>query len=146
MMDSRLIDTLRNAPSLDLYELNLMVNQLLADPIRILEIRRHLHLGAPVMFFDHRTNALTRGRVTEFRQKDVCIQEDGVHLRQWHNALCRYRRRIDRAHRAVFSAAASPGEPHRLQYRRHSDLHRQISQGARWYGHPFERQDRVGLV
>jgi len=82
-MDSRLLDTLRNAPSLDLYELNLMVNQLLADPVRILEIRRHLHLGAPVMFFDHRTNALTPRRITELRQKDVCVQEDGVHRRQW---------------------------------------------------------------
>jgi len=82
-MDSRLLDTLRNAPSLDLYELNLMVNQLLADPTRILEIRRHLHLGAPVMFFDHRTSALTPGRVTELRQKNVCVQEDGVPRRQW---------------------------------------------------------------
>lgn len=82
-MDTRLLDTLRNAPSLDLYELNLMVNQLLADPVRILEIRRHLHLGAPVKFFDHRTNALAPGRVIELRQKDVCVQEDGVHRRQW---------------------------------------------------------------
>jgi hypothetical protein len=82
-MDTRLLDTLRNAPSIDLYQLNLMVNQLLADPVRILEIRRHLHLGASVMFFDHRSNALTPGRVTELRQKDVCVQEDGLHRRQW---------------------------------------------------------------
>jgi hypothetical protein len=82
-MDSRLLDTLRNAPSLDLYELNLMVNQLLADPVRILEIRKHLHLGAAVMFFDHRTNALAPGRIVELRQKEVCVQEDGLHNRQW---------------------------------------------------------------
>ncbi len=82
-MDSRLLDTLRQAPSLDLYELNLMVNQLLADPVRILEIRKHLHLGAQVMFFDHRTKAMAPGRVIELRQKEVCVQDDGMHSRQW---------------------------------------------------------------
>jgi hypothetical protein len=82
-MDSRLLDALRNAPSLDLYELNLMVHQLLADPVRILEIRKHLHLGAAVMFFDHRTSALAPGHVVELRQKEVCVQEDGLHHRQW---------------------------------------------------------------
>ena len=82
-MDTRLLDSLRNAPTLDLYQLSLTVNQLLADPVRILEIRKHLHLGAPVMFFDHRTRTLVPGRVTELRQKDVCVQEDGVHRRQW---------------------------------------------------------------
>lgn len=82
-MDSRLLDLLRHAPSLDLYELNLMVNQLLSDPVRMLEIRQHLHLGAAVMFFDHRSNALAPGRVIELRQKEVCVQEDGIHNRQW---------------------------------------------------------------
>ncbi len=82
-MDYRLLDTLRNAPSLDLYELNLIVHQLLADPVRILEIRKHLHLGMQVMFFDHRTHALAPGRVVELRQKEVCVQEEGMHRRQW---------------------------------------------------------------
>lgn len=81
-MDTRLLDTLRHAPSLDLYELNLMVRQLLDDPVRILEIRKHLHLGAPVMFFHHRTNCLAPGRVVELRQKEVCVQEDSTHS-QW---------------------------------------------------------------
>ena len=82
-MDTRLLDSLRNASSLDLYALNFMVNKLLADPVRILEIRRNLHLGAPVMFYDHRTSTLTTGRVIELRQKDVCVQEDSAYRRQW---------------------------------------------------------------
>ena len=82
-MDTRLLDSLRNASSLDLYALNLMVNKLLADPVRLLEIRRNLHLGAPVMFYDHRTSTLTPGRVIELRQKDVCVQEDSAYRRQW---------------------------------------------------------------
>lgn len=77
-MDIRLLDVLRDAPSVDLYELGLMINRLLADPVRVLAIRKHLHLGAPVMFFDHRRNALAPGRVIELRQKEVCVQEDGA--------------------------------------------------------------------
>jgi hypothetical protein len=38
-MDPRLLDALRNAPSLDLYELNLTVRQMLSDPQRILAVR-----------------------------------------------------------------------------------------------------------
>lgn len=81
-MDSRLLDILRHAPSIDLYELNLIVRRLLDDPARILEIRRHLHQGATVNFFDHRTNALGPGRVTELRQKDVCILDERTRT-QW---------------------------------------------------------------
>jgi hypothetical protein len=44
-MDNRLLDALRNAPSLDLYELSLAISQMMTDPKRILEVRRHLHLG-----------------------------------------------------------------------------------------------------
>ena len=81
-MDSRLLDLLRHAPSIDLYELNLIVNQLLADPARILEVRRHLHQGAAVTFFDHRINALMPGRVIELRQKDLRLQDERTRV-QW---------------------------------------------------------------
>ncbi|WP_326942640.1 hypothetical protein [Actimicrobium sp. GrIS 1.19] len=73
---------LRHAPSIDLYELNLIVNQLLADPARILEVRRQLHQGATVNFFDHRINALAPGRVIELRQKDLRIQDERTRT-QW---------------------------------------------------------------
>lgn len=82
-MDTRVLDSLRNASSLDLYALNLMLNKLLADPVRILEIRRNLHLGAPVMFYEHRTSTLVPGHVIELRQRDVCVQEAGAQRHQW---------------------------------------------------------------
>lgn len=80
MMDSRLLDMLRHAPSIDLYELTLNVNQLLADPARILEVRRHLHQGAAVSFFDHRINTLARGRVIELRPKDLRLQDERTRM------------------------------------------------------------------
>ena len=74
-MDSRLLDTLRNAPSLDLYELSLALNHMLADPRRILDVRRHLHLGAQVMYFDHRRGTLAPGRVLQLNAASVTVQD-----------------------------------------------------------------------
>jgi len=77
-MDSRLLDALRNAPSLDLYELSLAINQMLTDPRRILEVRRHLHLGVQVMYFDHRRGALAPGRVLQLHPAQVTVQDDAT--------------------------------------------------------------------
>lgn len=75
-MDTRLLDALRNAPSLDLYELSLAIQQMLTDPRRILEVRRHLHLGAQVMYFDHRRGTLAPGRVLQLQPTNATIQDD----------------------------------------------------------------------
>lgn len=53
--------SLHNAPSLDLYELSLAISQMMTDPKSIFEVRRHLHLGAHVMYFDHRRGTLAPG-------------------------------------------------------------------------------------
>jgi hypothetical protein len=78
-MDSRLLGALRNAPSLNLYELSLALNQMLADPRRILELRRHLHLGAQVMYFVHRRRPLTPGRVLQLRATNATVQDIATH-------------------------------------------------------------------
>ena len=75
-MDNRLLDALRNAPSLDLYELSLAISQMMGDPKRILEVRRHLHLGAHVMYFDHRRGTLAPGRVLQLLPTQATIQDD----------------------------------------------------------------------
>jgi len=79
-MDSRLLDTLRNAPSLDLYELSLAINQMLVDPRRILEVRRHLHLGAQVMYLDHRRGTLAPGRVLQLQATRATVQDTATHM------------------------------------------------------------------
>lgn len=80
-MDSRLLDALRNAPSLDLYELSLALNQLIADPRRILDVRRHLHLGAQVMYFDHRRGTLAPGRVLQLQATSATVQDTATHTK-----------------------------------------------------------------
>jgi hypothetical protein len=82
-MDPRLLDALRNAPSLDLYQLSLTAHQMLADPQRIIAIRTQLYLGARVMFFHHRTHDLVPGTVVEFRPTEVAIQDDATRKQWW---------------------------------------------------------------
>lgn len=80
-MDSRLLDALRNAPTLDLYELSLALHDMLADPQRILEVRRHLHPGAQVMYFDYRKGALAPGRVLQLQASNAIVQDNATNTR-----------------------------------------------------------------
>lgn len=80
-MDSRLLDTLRNAPSIDLYELSVALDRLLDDPHRILDIRRRLHLGAQVMFFEYRRGTLVPGRVLQMDSTTVTVQDIATGMR-----------------------------------------------------------------
>ena len=98
-MDTRLLDLLRNAPSLDLYQLSLTIHQLLGDPERILAIRARLHLGARVQFYHHQRHELVTGTVIELRQTEVTVREDATH-EQW---------RLPYA--AVVPDAAAPAAP-----------------------------------
>jgi hypothetical protein len=82
-MDPRLLDALRNAPSLDLYQLSLTAHQMLADPQRILAVRTQLHLGARVTFFHHQTHQLAPGIVVEFRPTEVAVQDETTRKQWW---------------------------------------------------------------
>ncbi len=81
-MDTRLLDALRIAPNIDLYQLSLAINQMLSDPQRILDVRRHLHLGAHVMYFDHRRGILAPGRVLQMQAANATVKDELTHV-QW---------------------------------------------------------------
>jgi hypothetical protein len=57
-MDTHLLDLLRNASTLQLYELAATVQKLLEDSERIHAIRSRLHPGARVRFFNYRDHVL----------------------------------------------------------------------------------------
>lgn len=107
-MDTRLIDALRIAPSIDLYQLSLAVSQMLSDPQRILEVRRHLHLGAHVMYFDHRRGTLAPGRVLQLQATTATVQDDATrtHWKLPYAAIV-----ADPAHRAEHVPQAPPRRP-----------------------------------
>lgn len=81
-MNQPTLDALRNASSLDLYQLSLAIDRMLGDPARILEVRRHLHLGAQVMYFDERDQQLAPGRVLQLQAKHVVVQDERTRV-QW---------------------------------------------------------------
>jgi len=54
MQDAALIEALNNATSLELYQLGALVERLVTDPRRIVALRRDLHLGQVVRFYDDR--------------------------------------------------------------------------------------------
>lgn len=78
-MDTRelqaLVAALPQAGTLDLYRLGYAIRALYSEPRRVLEIRRHLHLGMTVRFFDATTGVMRNGRITALRQHDVAIDE-----------------------------------------------------------------------
>ena len=107
-MDTRLLDALRIAPSIDLYELSIAITQMLNDPRRILEVRRHLHLGAPVMYFDHRRGTLAPGRVIQLQPTNATVQDDTTrtHWKLPYAAIV-----ADPAQRTEQAAPAAPRRP-----------------------------------
>ena len=54
----------------------------MTDPKRILEVRRHLYLGAHVMYFDHRCGALAPGRVLQLLPTQATVRDD-ITRTQW---------------------------------------------------------------
>lgn len=70
------LDKLRLVPSADLYRLYLSVGALLEDPRRILEVRRHLHLGVEVTYVgDDPLGPMRQGRVIELRPTQAVIKD-----------------------------------------------------------------------
>jgi len=77
------LDSLRLAPSAELYRLYLALGEMLNDPRRILEVRQRLHLGMAVSYIgDNPLEPPSQGTVAELRQTQVVIQ-DSVTRRRW---------------------------------------------------------------
>lgn len=73
MQDAALIEALNKASSLELYQLAALVERLLTDPRRIVAIRKALHLGQIVHFYDARHDRLRLGRVVELRDAQLTL-------------------------------------------------------------------------
>ncbi|MGT2508815.1 hypothetical protein [Cupriavidus basilensis] len=78
-----ILDALRLAPSADLYRLYLTIGRMLDDLKRILESRRHLHIGMTVSYVaDDLTQPVRQGRILELRQTQAVV-EDTATRRRW---------------------------------------------------------------
>lgn len=100
MNDIKLLDVLHNASSLELFRLSMLIEKLLADPKRIVAIRKHLILGQAVRYFDFQNGEMKEGRITAMGDRQVTIQELGS------------RKAWKLPYAAIESEAQSEPEPH----------------------------------
>jgi len=71
---AKLIANLPQATSLDLYRIEVAAHMLCREPPRILQVRRHLHLGMTVHFFGHDARMHT-GKIVAMRDRDLTIDD-----------------------------------------------------------------------
>jgi hypothetical protein len=76
-VDPRLLELLGRASSLELFQLNSVIERMLADPKRIVQIRMDLHLGQTVRFMDRRNGQMRTGKVVAMKDTQATIQETG---------------------------------------------------------------------
>lgn len=80
--ERRLVDALGQASSLQLYRLQAILRRMITDPKRVIEIRRQLHLGQMVRYFDLESDRMREARVVEMKDKEILVQDQAT-LRHW---------------------------------------------------------------
>ncbi len=77
-IDTRLLELLQQASNLQLFQLNAVIERMLADPRRILQVRKDLHMGQTVRFMDWRDGQMRVGKVIAMKDMQLTLQEDGT--------------------------------------------------------------------
>jgi len=77
-IDARLLELLQQASNLQLFQLNSVIERMLADPRRILQVRKELHLGQTVRFMDWRDAQMRLGTVVAMKDTQLTIQEQAT--------------------------------------------------------------------
>lgn len=77
-VDPRLLEVLGRASSLELFQLNSVIERMLADPKRIVQIRKDLHLGQTVRFMDWRDGQMRAGKVVAMKDTQATIHEEAT--------------------------------------------------------------------
>jgi hypothetical protein len=72
-LDPRLLDLLSRAGSLELFQLKSVIERMLADPKRIVQIRKDLHLGQTVHFLNARNGQIHSGKVLAMKDTQATI-------------------------------------------------------------------------
>jgi hypothetical protein len=72
---AKLIANLPLATSLDLYRIEVAIRKLRSEPQRIVEVRRHLHLGMTVHFMNDHDATMHSGKIVAMRDRDLTIDD-----------------------------------------------------------------------
>lgn len=76
-MRIKLIEDLPMASSAELYQLSWVIEQLLADPRRIVQLRSQLHTGQPIQYFSWHDGKLRAARVVGMHGDHVAVHAEG---------------------------------------------------------------------
>jgi hypothetical protein len=82
MHDAVLIEALNRATSLELYQMAALIERLMTDPRRIVAIRKDLHLGQVVRFYDARRDTMRLGRIVDMRDAQLTLHGTEVNA-EW---------------------------------------------------------------
>ena len=80
--DPKLLEALGRASSLELFQLQAIIERMLADPKRIIAVRANMHLGQTVRFLDWHDGQMRSGKVLQMRDTQAVLQESNTH-REW---------------------------------------------------------------
>ena len=79
-MDASTLEALNRASSLELFHLSTVIERLMSDPARIVQIRLHLNLGQHVRFVDVKAPGaalqLRSGTVVAMKDTQLSVQDD----------------------------------------------------------------------
>jgi hypothetical protein len=77
-IDPRLLEALQHASNLQLFQLNSVIERMLGDPKRILQVRKELHMGQTVRFMDWRDGRMRTGKIIAMKDTQLTVHEDGA--------------------------------------------------------------------
>lgn len=77
-MRIKLIEDLPMATSAELYQLSWVIDQLLADPRRIVQARGQLHTGQQVQYFNWDDGKLRSARVVSMKDRRVTVLDEAA--------------------------------------------------------------------
>ena len=80
--DPKLLEALGRASSLELFQLQTIIERMLADPKRIIAVRTNIHLGQTVRFLDWRDGQMRSAKVVDMRDTQVVLHEQASG-REW---------------------------------------------------------------
>lgn len=79
---ARIVEALQGASSLQLSQMQALIEGMLADTKRMVAARSALHLGQAVRFIDHRTGQVRLGKLIAQHDVQATVLEEGVR-RTW---------------------------------------------------------------
>lgn len=119
-MEPATLDALNRASSLELFHLSNVIERLMSDPKRIVEIRLHLNLGKRVRYVDFKAPGaalqMRSGTVIAMKATQVTVQDDSTRV-AWNLPYAAIEIPADQQGAPEATAPRAPPRPTRQDFR-----------------------------